>query len=356
VLLDRLVAASQKVASTRSRIAKRDAIAAALRAAGPDEARLVVSYLSGELPQGSIGVGPRSLRDLPPPATEARLTLLELDGALSRIAAAVGSGSRGVRASELERLFGRATSAEQTFLVALLVGELRQGALAGVMTEAVAAAADIPAAAVRRAAMVSGDLAAVASAALAGGPEALGAFSLRVLTPLQPMLAQSADDVEAALNRAGYAVVEWKLDGARVQVHLLDGEVRAFTRNLADVTDRLPEVVEVLRSGGIRSAIVDGEVIALHDDGHPRPFQVTMSRFGSSRGVDVLRSQVPLSLFLFDCLHLDGEDLIDRPTRERIAALESAFSPEVMVPRVWTSDPAAARRVFDDALRRGTRA
>lgn len=347
-----VVSTWQKVAETRSRRAKRDAIASLLRAAAPEEARLVVAYLAGELPQGTVGLGWRSLQDLPGAAAAPTLSVGDVDSALSRIAASAGVGSKGARRAELHRLFGLATDDERRFLSALIVGELRQGALEGVMADAIAAAAEVSPADVRRAAMLSGDLRAVAVAVLGDG-NALRDFKLTLMRPLQPMLAQSANDVEGALVKTGRASVEWKLDGARVQIHVARDDVRIFTRNLADVTERVPEVVEAMRSRQIDAAIFDGEVIALHEDLRPRSFQVTMSRFGSSRGVADLRAEIPLSLFVFDCLHLDGRDLIDSPLEERISAVAKALPPELDVPRVVTTEVDEARAVLKDALSRG---
>ena len=235
-----------------------------------------------------------------------------------------GAGSQAARRTELHDLFTRATEEEQRFLRGLLMGEIRQGALEGVMVDAVSRAADVPLAEVRRAAMLAGDLGAVAAAAIEGGSSALGRFRLSLLTPLQPMLAQSAEDISAAFERIRPAAVEWKLDGARIQVHRLGDEVRVFTRNLADVTDRVPEIVEAIRRVPIEAAILDAEAIALRPDLRPHPFGLTMSRFGSRSRKDLaeLRADYPLSPFVFDVLHLDGEDLIDRPATERFAALD----------------------------------
>jgi DNA ligase-1 len=354
VLLDGIARASADVAGTPARLAKVVRLAECLSHARPEEVGIAVAYLSGELPQGTIGVGWASLRDLPaatssPPTLE----LLEVDSALSRIAATVGKGSQVARRKELSGLFRRATEPEQRFLTGLLLGELRQGALEGVMVDAVARAAGAPAAEVRRAAMLAGDLREVATAAIAEGSSGLARFRLTLLRPLKPMLAQTADDLEAALERIRPAAIEWKLDGARIQVHRLGSEVRAFTRNLADVTDRVPEVVEAVQELPVEAVVLDGEVIALRDDGRPHPFQVTMSRFGSRTAVDELRRSVPLSCLFFDCLHLDGEDLVDRPARERLAALERGLPASLGVPRVETDDDRVAASFLEDALARG---
>jgi DNA ligase-1 len=353
VLLEELARTSAEVAGTPGRLTKIDLLASCLRRARPEEVPVAVAYLSGELPQGSIGVGWASLRDLPPPAPSPSLEVAEVDGALRRVRDATGPGSQAVRRKELHELFARATSEERKFLSGLLLGDLRQGALEGLMVEAVARAAGVPSADVRRAAMLSGDLGDVAATAVAEGREGLARYRLEVLRPVKPMLAQTAEDVADALGRLGLAAVEWKFDGARLQVHRLEGEVQAFTRNLADVTSRVPEVVERVQALPVNAVVLDGEAIALHPDGRPYPFQVTMGRFGSRLDVDEHRANVPLSVFFFDCLHLDGEDLIDRPAEERFAALASRVPGSLLVPRIVTSDPAEAERFLDGALERG---
>jgi ATP-dependent DNA ligase I len=354
VLLDEIARTSADVAATSSRLAKVTRLADALEHATPEEVPIAVAYLSGVLPQGTIGVGWAALRQLPDPAPPPpTLRLLEVDATVSRIAGISGAGSQTARREELAALFGRATEAEQRFLVGLLLGELRQGALEGVMVEAVARAASIPAAQVRRAVMLAGELGPVAAAAIAGGAEGLGGFGLTLLSPIQPMLAQTGDDLDDALARIRPASVEWKLDGARLQVHRAGDVVRGYTRNLADITDRIPEIVEAVRGLPLESVVLDGEAIALDAGGRPRRFQQTMSRFGSKVKVEDVRKKVPLSPFFFDVLHLDGEDLIDRPARERIAALEERIPEPLRVPRIETADVADAQRFLEDALARG---
>jgi DNA ligase 1 len=193
----------------------------------------------------------------------------------------------------------------------------------------------------------------VARAALAEGPNGLARFRLALLRPVQPMLAQTAEDLDRALSRVAPAAVEWKLDGARIQVHRVGGDVRVFTRNLADVTGRVPELVAAAHRLPVEAVLLDGEAIALLEDGRPRPFQVTMSRFGSRLAVDELRKTVPLSAFFFDCLHLDGEDLIDRPAGERFEVLEGRVSPDLRVPRAVVSGSREAHGILDEALARG---
>src|SRR5580700_4574738 len=321
-------------------------LAAALREAGPLEVPIAVAYLSGELPQRQIGVGWAALRSGFPPAAQASLTLSDVDAGLSAIGAVSGPGSVAARKSLVGELFGRATGDEQQFLFGLLSGELRQGALEGVMTEAVARAAAVPVAQVRRAMMLRGSLGAVAAAALAGGGEALAAFGLEVGRPVRPMLAASAPSIEDALAKIGgpgvsapvECAVEWKLDGIRIQAHLAGGSVRLFTRTLDEITGRLPEVVAVLGELPVRAAVLDGELIALRPDGRPLPFQDTSSRAASSDPGPA----VPLSVFLFDALHLDGVDLIDLPDWKRHAELAWAVPASLLMPRLVTASEAAA--------------
>jgi ATP-dependent DNA ligase I len=349
VLLAELTATSEAVRATRARNEKIERLAQALRRMELGEVAIGVAYLSGELRQRQIGVGYRSLRDLPAPAVEPGLTLGEVDGACEAIGAMAGPGSQAARRVALAALFARATEPEQRFLVALLTGELRQGAQEGVMLEAIARAAEVPRDAVRRAAMLSGDPGAMAAAALSGGAEALRAVGLQVGRPIQPMLAAPGDDVDAALAKTGPAAVEYKLDGARLQVHRRGDEVRAFTRSLDDITARVPEVVEAVLALPAREVVLDGEAIALKPDGRPYPFQVTASRFGTRRA----DATTPLTPLFFDLLHVDGEDLIDRAGAERAAALDALVPGASRVPRALIADPASAHAFLDAALAAG---
>jgi DNA ligase-1 len=352
MLLAQIAEASSEVASTSSRLAKIDRLATCLRSATPDEVAIAVAYLSGELPQGTVGVGWAALRDPASPAEMSTLELLEVDAAVTRLKGISGKGSQAARREELATLFTRATEAEQRLLVGLFLGELRQGALEGVMAEAVAKAAGVPLGAVRRAAMFTGDLASIAEIAMREGPSGLDRFRLEPLRPVTPMLAQTAEDVAAALARlGGRASVEWKLDGARIQAHRVGGEVRVFTRNLADISSRVPEIVAAVGSLDVEAIVLDGEAIALRLDGRPEPFQVTMSRFGTKAAVDE-RSR-PLTAFFFDCLHVDGGDLVDAPAHERLAALDATLPTDLVVPRLETDDPERAQAFLDDALARG---
>ncbi len=326
-----LAAATEDVRAESGRKAKVERLALALRGLAPEERLAGTGYLAGAPRQRVLGVGWAALRDLPAPAETATLTVADVDAALERLAGISGSGSQAARRTELSSLLSRATASEQAFLSAVVRGDLRQGALAGVLGDAVARAAEVPLKDVRRALMLRGDLGAVAETALSGGD--LGAFRLEVGRPLQPMLASTAPDVAAALEKTGPAAVEWKLDGARIQVHRDGGDVSIFTRTLDEVTARLPEVVEAALALPVRSIVLDGEAIALRDDGRPHPFQVTGSRFGSRTPV----RSIPLTPMFFDVLHLDGEDLLDRPASERSDAL--AVVPQ-RVPR--SSDGEAA--------------
>ncbi len=350
--LQELVDTSRQVAATRRRLDKRRLLAALLRRAAPADFEIVVAYLSGRLPQGRIGIGPALLRELGPgAASEPVLDVAGLDAWVDEFATLSGSGVQGLRRARLDALWRAATPDEAAFLQRLLLGELRQGALEGVLVDAIADAAGLPGRDVRRAVMLAGDPAPVAGAALRDGAAGLAAFRLTLFQPLQPMLAQPAADVDAALAGAGARVLEYKLDGARVQIHRDGEQVRVYSRQLRDVSAALPEVVELARGLPAERLIVDGEAIVLRDDGSPQPFQVTMRRFGRRRDDPALRAELPLTVYLFDCLHRDGEDLVDRPLSARLAALE-ALAPGLSVPRQVTGDPSAARdflaRAFAD--------
>jgi DNA ligase-1 len=349
-----LVETSIRVACTRSRLEKVGRIADLLRRLADDEVMPAVSYLVGSLPQGRIGFGPAALRQARPEtaAAEPSLDVLTVDRRLKEIAGLSGPGSSRERGRFVRDLLRQATADEQSFLVRLFLGELRQGALEGLMAEALASAAEIPAGDVRRALMLAGDLPAVARAALVDGAPGLSRFRLELFRPLQPMLAQPAEDIAAAFERLGRAAVEVKLDGARVQVHKAGDDVRVFSRRLNDVTPAVPEVVETVRALGARELLLDGEVLALGSAGEPQPFQVTMRRFGRRLEVERLRSELPLTPFFFDLLQLDGRELIDLPAAERFAALEAVLH-DLVVPRLVTEDRAEAEAFLRDTLEGG---
>jgi ATP-dependent DNA ligase I len=356
VELTGLVELVGRVRATPRKTDKVGLIADFLRQTREDETALAALYLSGTLPQGRIGLGWRAIQDAASdqPRAGEPLTVRDVDRAFEAIAAEAGAGSAGRRAGTVGALFARAEAGERRFLAELIMGELRQGALEGLVLEAIAKAAGLPSAGVRQAAMYSGDVGRVARAALEEGAAGLTRFSLQLLSPISPMLASPAADVGEALERLGEAAFEYKLDGARIQLHRAGDEVRVFTRNLQDVTDRVPEVVEWARGLPPREFVLEGEVIALRPDGRPQPFQATMSRFGRSRNVAAAREQLPLSSFFFDLLLLEGEGpLVTLPYAERAARLARAVGRDRLLPRIVTADADEAQRFLRQALDAG---
>src|SRR6478735_1148 len=387
MLLAEVAATSDAVAATRSRLAKRAAIADLLRRVADDaeggsaEVEIAVAYLAGELRQRRTGLGWRSLRDLPAPAEEPSLTLTDVDTAFARMADLSGPGSATARQAEAGALFGAATAREQALLAGLVSGELRQGALDSVVLDAVAEAAGVPADAVRRAVMLRGATGPVARAALAApDPDAalvaLSGFRLEVGRPVRPMLAQSAPDVAEAFAKLGVTggtdddalpgyddvvpvTVDVKLDGIRVQVHRDGDDVRVFTRSLDDITARVPEIVAAVRALRAQALVLDGEALVVGEDGTPRPFQETAARSATRDTGDrspaeeaALAEQLELTPFFFDALHADGRDLLDEPLRERLAVLDAVAGPHV-VGRLATAAPDEATAFFEDAVARG---
>ena len=352
-LLAEVVRASAAVAATSSRLAKIKVIADCLRSLEPAEVEIALPWLSGDIRQGRLALGYATLQSaMGGPAAAPGLAVRQVDDAFEQLKRVKGKGAAGQRTARLRNLFSKATTEEQDFLLRLIVGELRQGALEGVMLEAVAAAAGLPAAEVRRAATFAGGVALVARAALSRDPNALQTFSIRLMQPVLPMLAQPAEDLAAALAQLGEALLEWKLDGARIQVHKSGSDVRVFTRNLNEVTPRVPEVVSALKSIAA-DLILDGEAIALRPDGRPHPFQVTMRRFGRKLDVEALRGELPLSVFFFDCLLRDGEALADRGARDRHDILRQVLPAGIVAPSLVTADLAKAEAFQADALARG---
>lgn len=349
-----LVTTSRRVSETRSRLEKIAALSDLLRRLAPEEIDVAAAFLSGHLRQGRIGLGGAAIRSAMPgtAAAEPSLTLSEVDASFASIANTTGSGSTAERGRLLSGLLAKATKEEQDFLVRLIFGELRQGALAGLMAEALAAAAEVPADEVRRALMLAGELPAVAKAVLTEGRPGLARFRLQLFRPLQPMLAQPAGDVSEALERMGEVALELKLDGARVQVHKAGDEVRVYSRRGNEVTAAVPELVEMVRALPSRQLLLDGETIALRPDGSPQPFQVTMRRFGRKLDVERLSREIPLTSFFFDILHLDGYDLIDRTAGERFLYLNDA-APGLSVPRLITGIEEEADEFFQEALASG---
>jgi DNA ligase-1 len=349
------------VAATRSRRAKIERLAALLASAPADEIALATSYICGVVPQTKLGVGWATLQavaDATPGSVErgdpaGPVGLAELDASLARVAGATGKGSAEAKQRALRELFARLSEDERRFLFGLITGELRQGALEGIVIEAVARAAALPPDTVRRAVMLAGDLPRVAHAALTEGADGLTAFAVRLFRPVLPMLAGTADTIEEALDELGEAALEWKLDGARVQIHKGGDEVRVYSRLLNDVTPAVPEVVEQVRGLAAREVILEGEAIALRPDGSPQPFQTTMSRFGRRLDVERVRSTVPLTLFVFDLLYLDGASVMDEPLGRRAAALAAVVPESLRVPRVVTGSLDEARGFLDGTLSRG---
>jgi len=349
-----LVVTSNRVATTAARLGKIGLVAEALRALAPDEIEPGVAFLAGSVRQRRLGLGHAAAAGTrPPPATAPSLTLREVDDTFARIAPAAGAGAGRERQRLLGALFERATDDEQRFLRKLITCELRQGALEGVLAEAIASASGTLAATVRRALMLTGDAGRVARAALVEGPAGLAGFGLELFRPLQPMLAETADDAGDALTHLGRAAGEHKIDGARVQVHRDGDDVRVFTRRLNDVTPAVPEIVAAVRALPARRLVLDGEAVVLRSDGTPQPFQVTMRRFGRRLDVERLAETLPLSTFFFDCLHLDGDDILDRPSTERWSALDALVPANARVPRAIVETTADVDRLLAAALAAG---
>jgi ATP-dependent DNA ligase I len=345
-LLADVVSASEQVAETSSRSRKVALLAELLRAVTPDEVPVVAGFLSGVPRQGRVGVGYATVFGVESePAAEPTLIVLDVDAAISEIQAATGGGSAARRRELLVDLLSRATADEADFVRRLFTGELRQGALAGLLVDAIAKAADVPAKLTRRALMLSGDLSRTAELALDGGEEALGAVGFELFRPVLPMLASTADDVEDALAGFELASVEWKLDGIRIQIHRRGDEVRIYTRNLNDVTGSLPGIIAAVRALPLEQAVLDGEALWMTDDG-PAPFQDTVAQIDGNAPPEGVQT------FLFDLLHVDGDDLLDTPLADRSARL-AAVAPGLKIPGVLTADPVEAQHVLDESLRAG---
>lgn len=356
-----VAATSEAVAAAPGRREKTALLAARLSRSGPGDAAVLAAWLSGQTRQRRTGLGWASLREMPPAAADASLTVTAVDDALAEAAMLAGPGSQTARQAILWRLLSASTGPEQRFLAGLVSGEVRQGAQASVLLDALAVASGVPLAEVRRALSVHADLPDVAQSALGGGASALAQFRLSVGQPLAPMLAGSASDLSTALEKTGPAALEWKLDGVRVQIHQDGGDVRLFTRTLDEITSRLPEVVDTVRALPTKTAILDGEVVAYRPDGRPAPFQSTAARV-ARRDVTAAAQGAVLGLTVFDALHLDGHDLIDESAQQRRAGLQSALreaAGSLLVPRHVVLDPnsepeqVAARAFQADSLARG---
>ena len=353
MLLEELATTSALVTRQPGRSAKVAALADCLGRLGPEEAPVAVAYLAGDLPGGALGVGWATLAGLPPLTAErATLSVMETETVLRQVRQDGGPGSQARRRSLLAGLFERLTVTERGFVLGVLSGELRQGAQGGVMVEAIARACGAPVSAVRRGLLLAGDLPTVAAAALTEGAAGLEQFQLAVMRPLRPMLAQSAPNPAAAMGRICPAAVEWKLDGIRVQVHKLGPQVGVFTRSLADVTERMPQVAGLIRALPAASLVLDGELIGISDDGRPRAFQDTMGQFGTREAAPGAPAGGLLPFF-FDCLHVDGQDLIDQTAQARHAALAESLPAGLLVPRRVAENAEQAAQVMEEALAAG---
>ena len=345
-LLADVVTASGLVSETTSRSRKVAILAELLKELDPDEVPICVGFLSGVPRQGRVGVGYSTIHSLShEPAVHASLTVADVDQAIDEIERATGPGSAGVRGVLLADLFGRATAPEAAFLRRLFTGELRQGALAGVMADAVAKAAGVPGEIARRALMLSGDLTRMAEIAMTDGEEGLRRVGFEIFRPILPMLASTGASVTDAMAGSELSSVEFKLDGIRIQIHRRGEEVRIYTRNLNEITATLPGIVEVARSLPVRQAVLDGEALWMRD-GSPAAFQDTVSQ------IDTDGSPEGIVTFLFDVLHVDGEDLLDAPLTERAARLAS-IAPGLVIPSLLTADPRAGERVLEESLAAG---
>jgi DNA ligase 1 len=345
-LLADVVTASAEVTETSSRSRKVAILAELVKALGPDEVPLAVGFLAGAPRQGRVGVGYSTIYGIEQaPAVEASLTVAELDRAIGAIQQTTGSGSAARRKQILSDLFGRATEQETDFIRRLFTGELRQGALAGLMIDAIAKAAGVPGEIARRALMLSGDLTRTAEIAMTAGEEGLRGVGFELFRPIFPMLASTAEDVGDAVAAFERASVEWKLDGIRIQIHRRGDEVRIYTRNLNEITHALPGIVQAVRGLPVRQAVFDGEALWMAEDG-PAAFQDTVSQIDSEAPPEGIET------FLFDLLHLDGDDLLDTPLAQRAARLQ-AIAPHLKISGVLTSDPNEGQDVLDEALREG---
>jgi DNA ligase-1 len=350
-----LVATSAAVRATSARREKIALLAGFLTRLAPPEVPVAIGFLIGWPRQGRFGIGWATLAAARPSsaAVTAELSLLDVDARFETLKALKGPRSTAERQRLLAELLARATAVEQDFLLALLTGEVRQGAVEGILLEAVASAAKLPSEKVRRAVMLAGDLATVAETVLTEGEAGLSRYTIQLFRPIQPMLAESAASVAEALTALGEAVLEWKLDGARIQVHRREDRVAVYTRSLNEVTAAVPEVVEAVRAVPARELILDGEVIALAAGGKPLPFQETMRRFGRKLEVESLRAELPLTPFFFDLLRHDGEDLLDAPLAIRLARLDAVLPEPLRVPRTLTARREDAEQFLADALGRG---
>jgi DNA ligase-1 len=354
MLLAQVVETSRRIGSTSKRLEKVALLAELLRAAGPDEIEIAVSFLSGATRQGNIGIGYATLQNAhTAAAANATLTLADVDRVLGEMATIRGAGSERQRREALERMLGQMTGPEQEFIQRLLLGELRQGALAGLMLDGLARATGVSLERIRRAAMMAGGASQIARALFAEGEVGLSRFSIQLFQPVQPMLAQTAEDAGGAIHDLGEAALEYKFDGARVQAHKSGDEVRIFSRRLNEVTAAVPEIVEAVRAMPAKTLVLDGEVLALDVEQRPQPFQVTMKRFGRKLDVNGMRTELPLTPFWFDLIYLDDAPLTDETQRRRFRALQGIVPPENVVPHVVTASVEQAEDFLHASLAHG---
>jgi DNA ligase-1 len=354
MLLADIVDTSGKVGATSKRLEKIGLLAGLLRRLRPEEIETAVSYLSGATRQGRIGIGYATLRDAASTASEQpTLELLDLDRTLEQISHTQGPGSDQSKRQLLSSLFAHATREEQQWITRLLAGEVRQGALEGIMLDALSKATGISGERIRRAAMMGGGSAAIAHAALEHGEAGLAQFDVQLFRPVQPMLAQTAEDISEALDELGDAALEYKFDGARVQAHKSGDEVVLYSRGSNDVTAAVPEVVAAVRALPAHDLILDGEVLSLTSEGRPQPFQVSMRRFGRKLDVDPLLTELPMTPFWFDVLYLNGASLVDQPQSIRFDEITRLVQPENIVPHLATANAHEAEEFLEQALAQG---
>lgn len=354
MLLANLVEISRRVSETTKRLEKTELIASLLKQLASEEAEIAVSFLSGLTRQGKLGVGYATISNANGAhAQHPGLQILDVDRHLDELTRISGAGSERRRRELLLDMFSRATAEEADFLKRLMVGELRQGALEGIMLDAIAKASGISPDRVRRAAMMAGSLPAIAEAVFERGANGLAQFDLQLFRPVQPMLAGTAEDVTEALGTLGEPALEYKFDGARIQVHKSGDQVAIYSRQLNEVGGAIPEVVEAVRALPAHDLILDGEVLSLEASGCPQPFQVTMRRFGRKLDVERMRADLPMHPFWFDLLYLDGSPLLDQPQGERFAQLRRLSPAEALVPNLVTGNPEAAEDFLHQALERG---
>ena len=354
-LVSHLAFVSRKVSTSSARKAKVAALADALREMDPQDIEVAVHYLSGDLRQGKIGISFASLRAAAqaPSSPQSELTVRHLDENLSSYAGIRGAGSVAKRSALLADVFGAADVDTREFLFRLLTGELRQGALAGVMIEAIAAASQIDIKEIRRAAMYAPSLGRLAHDAISGGSAALAQYGLQLMSPVMPMLAQTAADVAEAIECLRTAIFEWKMDGARIQVHKAGNEVRIYTRSLNDVTAAVPEIEAAVRSLSARDLILDGEAISFSASGRPLSFQDTMRRFGRKLNIAAMQAEQPIQAFFFDCLLIDGMSIAELATTARIARLNDVVPTHMQMPRLVTDSVTQAQTFYEEALKAG---